>query len=140
MTQSLKDKTQILFEYSPVIEQYSDKDIYRTQNYAGFDSYDEFRNKVYEIVSSINNPGTTLSENKNTSASSYHPLKKGDRGEEVVRLQNRLNELGYSVGTADGDFGNKTKVAVETFQQDHGLEVTGIVDEETFNSLFSDKK
>ncbi len=68
----------------------------------------------------------------------YQPLRKGSKGTEVVKLQNRLNELGYSVGKADGDFGNKTKVAVEQFQADNGLEVTGIADDKTQELLYSE--
>lgn len=67
------------------------------------------------------------------------PLQKGSKGDEVIKLQNRLNELGYSVGRADGDFGNKTKTAIEQFQKDNGLEVTGIADAKTQELLFSDK-
>lgn len=66
-------------------------------------------------------------------------LSKGSKGDEVEKLQKRLNELGYSVGKADGDFGNKTKAAIEAFQKDNGLDVTGIADLETQELLFSDK-
>lgn len=67
----------------------------------------------------------------------FEELSKGSNGDAVVELQNRLNELGYSVGTADGDFGGKTKAAVEQFQSENGLAVTGIVDSDTYNALFS---
>jgi len=67
----------------------------------------------------------------------FEELSKGSKGDAVVELQNRLNELGYSVGTADGDFGGKTKAAVEQFQSENGLAVTGIVDSDTYNALFS---
>lgn len=56
------------------------------------------------------------------------PLQKGDKGEEVMKLQNFLREQGYSKGRADGDYGRGTQKAVEAFQQAQGLEVTGIVD------------
>lgn len=41
-------------------------------------------------------------------ALAYEELAKGSKGDAVVELQERLNELGYSVGAVDGDFGNKT--------------------------------
>ena len=53
-------------------------------------------------------------------------LKRGSTGEAVRRLQERLNELGYSCGTADGVFGAKTEAAVRRFQADHGLTVDGV--------------
>ena len=68
----------------------------------------------------------------------FEELSKGSKGDAVVELQNRLNELGYNVGKADGDFGGKTEKAVKEFQKDNDLKQTGIVDEQTYNKLFSD--
>jgi len=65
-------------------------------------------------------------------------LQRGSRGLDALYLQLRLNELGYSVGTADGDYGGKTASAVESFQKDHGLEATGAVDEATWEALFDE--
>ena len=70
-----------------------------------------------------------------SSALAFDGLKKGDRGNDVQMLQLRLNELGYSVGKADADYGNKTVKAVESFQSDHGLEATGAVDQATWEAL-----
>ena len=69
-------------------------------------------------------------------ALAYEELAKGSKGDAVVELQERLNELGYSVGTADGDFGGKTESAVKQYQTDNGIEATGIVDDTTFNYIF----
>ena len=46
-------------------------------------------------------------------ALAYEELAMGSKGEEVIKLQERLNAFGYSVGTADGDYGNKTLNAIE---------------------------
>lgn len=70
-------------------------------------------------------------------ALAYEELSKGSRGDAVVELQNRLNELGYSVGSADGDFGNKTHNAVCNFQRDNDLEANGIVDSGLHDLIFS---
>ena len=35
-------------------------------------------------------------------------LKKGSKGTDVKELQAALKELGYNVGTVDGDFGSAT--------------------------------
>lgn len=70
-------------------------------------------------------------------ALAYEELVKGSKGEAVVELQNRLNELGYSVGSADGDFGNKTYKAVIDFQINNQLTITGIADAGTQTMLFS---
>ena len=62
-------------------------------------------------------------------------LRKSDKGEEVKKLQTRLNELGYDCGTADGIFGNKTLNAVVKFQTLNGLDPDGIVGRKTWAKL-----
>lgn len=42
-------------------------------------------------------------------------IYKGARGSTVRRIQRRLQELGYPVGYADGDYGEQTQVAVNLF-------------------------
>lgn len=71
-------------------------------------------------------------------AMAFENHKRGDKGEAVKEMQTRLNELGYSVGNPDGIFGKKSEEAVKTFQKDKGLEITGVVDEATWEMLFSD--
>lgn len=55
-------------------------------------------------------------------------LKRGDSGEAVRELQERLILLGIDLGRwgADGKFGAVTEDAVKAFQQDHALDVTGV--------------
>lgn len=62
-------------------------------------------------------------------------LKKGSKGEEVKQLQEYLIQLGYLDGKIDGDFGNKTKAAVEAFQKAFSLEVSGIVDNDDMEMI-----
>ena len=66
-------------------------------------------------------------------------LKKGDKGEKVKELQKKLLALGYKLPKygADGSFGNETKSAVEKFQRDWGIPVSGIVDEQTWERLLT---
>lgn len=54
-------------------------------------------------------------------------LKVGSKGEDVKKLQEALNKLGFNCGTPDGIFGAKTEAAVKAFQQRYGLAVDGIV-------------
>ena len=67
----------------------------------------------------------------------YVPLEKGSKGDEVKALQQRLVDLYWLDGSVDGDYGNKTKDAVERFQEEAGLTVTGVADGETQARLFS---
>ncbi|MGL5206550.1 MAG: C40 family peptidase [Acidaminococcaceae bacterium] len=62
-------------------------------------------------------------------------FQSGDEGPEVVELQKRLIQLGYSVTAADGIFGAETTSAVKKYQQDIGVEVDGVVGQETYYSL-----
>ncbi|MCX4242911.1 peptidoglycan-binding domain-containing protein [Paraliomyxa miuraensis] len=53
----------------------------------------------------------------------------------VEGVQERLNHLNYFVGKVDGELGRFTRTAVERFQRDHGLSVTGEVDDATAKRL-----
>ena len=64
-------------------------------------------------------------------------LRKGNKGDWVAILQNKLITRGYSCGSkgADGAFGDATLKAVKQFQKDHGLTVDGIVGAKTWAAL-----
>ena len=55
--------------------------------------------------------------------------------EDVAKIQTALNDLGYSVGDVDGQLGEMTQNAIRAFQEANGLEVTGIVDQATLDSM-----
>ena len=65
-------------------------------------------------------------------------LAIGVSGEDVVRLQRALRELGYFDGNDDGAFGEGTVAAVRRFQLANGLEETGIADSATSMRLYSE--
>ncbi len=58
-------------------------------------------------------------------------LKAGCSGDDVKRLQETLNKLGFNCGNPDGIFGAKTKTAVMAFQSAYGLKADGIVGTQT---------
>ncbi len=64
-------------------------------------------------------------------------IKKGDKGNEVADIQQRLVALGYKLGPTriDGLFGRRTEKAVRSFQTDRDLPMTGIVNEETWRRM-----
>lgn len=72
------------------------------------------------------------------SLSGLAELKKGSKGADVIELQKRLIELGYLDDVVDGFFGNKTKAAVEAFQKNNGLEITGVATIKDTSVLFAD--
>lgn len=58
-------------------------------------------------------------------------------GEETIRLQERLIELGFWVQSVDGDFGLTTRQAVMAAQKYFGLPATSSVDDDTALALSS---
>ena len=59
----------------------------------------------------------------------------GDKGEQVLDLQNRLRDLGYWLGTPDGTYGGLTVQAVTAFQKVEGLGRDGIAGPSTLAAL-----
>ena len=70
-------------------------------------------------------------------------LRKGDKGETVRAMQNLLLAAGYEMTSTDGkttygadkSFGGATRRAVEKFQAENGLTVTGQCDAATWTKL-----
>ena len=62
---------------------------------------------------------------------------RDEEGENQVRkLQERLNELGYLEAEPDGVFGSRTLKALMRFQRDQGLTETGELDDVTRDALY----
>ncbi|MFC1685373.1 peptidoglycan-binding protein [Pseudomonadota bacterium] len=62
-------------------------------------------------------------------------LKLNSQGEDVRTLQENLTQLGYKLGSIDGDFGEKTEDAVIRFQEAEGLYADGVVGTRTMAAL-----
>ena len=59
-------------------------------------------------------------------------LKIGSTGEEVIKLQDALKQLGFNCGTSDGRFGPKTERALKEFQStNEEIAITGIFEKIT---------
>ena len=65
-------------------------------------------------------------------------LKKGSKGDEVMRLQERLQELGYLNEKPDGIYGNDTVAAVKAFQKRNGLSADGQAGALTLEKLYAE--
>ena len=81
--------------------------------------------------STPSNPSSSSSSSSSSNNSSSKPAKptswrNGSTGEEVIKIQNRLTELGYYTGAIDGNFGDATEQAYRAFQEAAGLTVDGI--------------
>jgi len=65
----------------------------------------------------------------------YNTISYGSKGSDVTELQKLLNQTGNYNLAEDGDFGEKTRAAVEDYQRKNGLTVDGIVGDNTWGSI-----
>ncbi|MFD5160377.1 peptidoglycan-binding protein [Streptomyces hawaiiensis] len=70
----------------------------------------------------------------NTWSKLIKTVQYGSSGQAVKAAQTQLNVYGYGL-TADGEFGSKTKSAAVAFQQNHNLQVDGVIGPETWRAL-----
>lgn len=92
-------------------------------------------NELQNLLMSGNAPvyGTKLE----TEIRSYVDLAEGYEGDLVAELQQRLIELGYAAGSANGIYGAETSTAVRLFQRYNGLEETGAATAVVQEAMFS---
>ena len=62
----------------------------------------------------------------------------GARGNTVKKIQKRLADLGYPVGSADGKYGNDTQVAIDLFCEAIGAKLHNYIPKKVQNKLFAD--
>ena len=75
-----------------------------------------------------------------TSASASPTLKRDSHGHDVLLLQQKLKDIGYHITVTDGIFGAETERAVEEFQRDQSIKITGIVTNSTWRALKNAKE
>ena len=71
-------------------------------------------------------------------ASNVVTMRKGTKGTEVIKLQDRLRELGFYTGLSDGVYGDAVVSAVKDFQKRSGLTRDGVAGLSTQQALYSD--
>lgn len=79
---------------------------------------------------------TPASTSTSTSVNTNLNLSNGSTGDDVLRVQQRLMDLGYTVGDLDGYYGSVTEAAVRAFQQNNSLYADGWVGPFTAEVLF----
>ena len=67
----------------------------------------------------------------------FKTLREGDKGNEVVEMQDCLKQLGY-LDEITGVYDATTTAAVKTFQRRNGLSVDGVAGSDTLKTLYSD--
>lgn len=88
---------------------------------------------------------TTSSSSKKNTVSSIAEIgsapakcELGDRGTDVIKIQQALEYLGYYDGAIDGKYGNGTVAAVKAFQTKRGMKADGIAGESTIRVIFGE--
>lgn len=84
------------------------------------------RRNRYSLYKNIMGGGSSIDSDSN-----YRTLKRGSRGQDVLRMQEALGI------TADGIFGFGTAAALKKWQRQKGLLVDGIAGNNTLTELFS---
>lgn len=80
----------------------------------------------------------TYVDAKETQEDYYTTLRRGDSGEDVSILQQKLKSQGADI-SVDGKFGSATEQAVKDFQKTYGLTVDGVVGPKTWAALNSNE-
>lgn len=96
------------------------------------------RQKAMTTFGGAQSVGTITNNNSVNTNTVDTILDRGDSGDAVQKLQEKLIQLGYSCGSkgADGVFGNATYNAVRKFQRETpGLSVDGIVGYQTITAI-----
>ena len=91
------------------------------QKTAGLDVSENMTAKQLAVLNAENAP----------KAPDYDTLKLGYSGDDVADLQSKLAMLKYYNGKTSGKYTEEVEEAVKQFQNDYGLEVTGIADFKT---------
>lgn len=67
---------------------------------------------------------------------SFEIIQRGSKGEAVVRIQERLFDLGYYSYKPTGSYQTVTQKSVTSYQAESGLSIDGTIGEETYRALF----
>lgn len=107
-------------------------------------SYEESSEEVSEPESSVEESSKEESEvSKEPEKPKFITLTEGNMDEtiadaKITEIQQTLAKLGYYTYEVTGYYGEATTAAVKDFQAKAGIEVTGNVDEATWNAIFAD--
>ena len=117
----------------------------KASGYFGNDTVDAimlFQNNNGLEVTGIADEKTVNKLNAKNAKSNFSKLEPDmyDDGEDlsITAMQTKLTELKYYYDDITGFYGELTKSAVEQFQKNNGLKVTGVADENTLKKLFGD--
>ena len=91
-----------------------------------------------ELKGNGNSSSEPGSSSGNSGFNTNQTLKSGMKSDDVLKMQNRLQELGYMFIKPTSLFGDGTVQSVKDFQYLNGITVTGVADPATLKKMFSD--
>jgi peptidoglycan hydrolase-like protein with peptidoglycan-binding domain len=94
---------------------------------AGNDTLAALQAKLASLQSSLTSAQSSGTTAVSSAALFTTYLKPGSSGEEVLRLQKVLAQLGHLSATPNGTYGPATTAAVQAFQKAKGLDMLGVV-------------
>ncbi len=65
----------------------------------------------------------------------YRNLKSGSASQDIVKIQYRLQKLGFYWGPADGCFGKMTELSLLYFKALNGIKIDGEINKKTYEAL-----
>jgi len=99
-------------------------------------TYEEGTKLTFTVYYGADNSESFTQTETVKEAESYKELEKGDKGDAVTRLTQRLKELGYPVSVTS-KYSDSVVTAISLFQKANGLKVTGEANEKTQKALYS---
>ncbi|NMC55751.1 MAG: peptidoglycan-binding protein [Eubacteriaceae bacterium] len=93
----------------------------------------------YQKDKSIIQSGKLDAQTQQSLKNETYSFNKGQKSVVILEMQKILIAKGYLSGTVDGTFDDNTQLAVQKFQRDNSLQVSGIMDKDTINKLSSFK-
>ena len=100
-----------------------------TDEFVDFSFQRETPSQVLARTASITSP------HQDDSGTGQDDERPGDGGDDVAWVQRTLNDLGHNCGPEDGIMGPNTRSCIRSFQEANGLELTGEVNEATYEKI-----
>jgi peptidoglycan hydrolase-like protein with peptidoglycan-binding domain len=95
--------------------------------------------KAYQKDKSLNLSGNLDIQTQEALKNETYSFNKGQKSVVILEMQKILVAKGYLTGTVDGTFDDNTELAVQKFQKDNSLQISGIMDKDTIDKLNSFK-
>ncbi|WP_414620090.1 peptidoglycan-binding domain-containing protein [Calothrix sp. CCY 0018] len=93
-----------------------------------------FQQRVFSVEEDAASNNLPSQVNKNEPIA-LPELRKGSKGEMVMKAQRILKTTSDYIGYVDGDFGWVMESAVQSFQRRSKVAITGIINDDTWNAL-----